>query len=227
MPKNRFLAVFFSPVHSIGLLGQPKTGCGCRSVQKRQKKPDRTGPLNTIQSCWFLSYLTTELSSSPPLSNFHALSKLETVLSMSNGHFCLTTEQNFCFLSKFLTVWGQTGEGRMLLIKWVAWVALSSFPVVIWQIIDCVSQEESLKRTTTFAIFLVQICFFLNPTNSRPSQTSLGFNLTKRISLFEKRNDCRALGSRCGLHVVVVRRKSNWSWFQHWKQRQTTSHDLV
>ena len=47
MPKNRFLAVFFGPVHSIGLLGQPKTGCGCRSIQKKQKKTDRTGPLNT------------------------------------------------------------------------------------------------------------------------------------------------------------------------------------
>ena len=34
MPKNWFLAVFFSPVRSIGLLGQPKIGCSCRSVQK-------------------------------------------------------------------------------------------------------------------------------------------------------------------------------------------------
>ena len=35
MLKNWFLVVFFSPVRSIGLLGQPKTGCGCQSVQKR------------------------------------------------------------------------------------------------------------------------------------------------------------------------------------------------
>ena len=44
MPKNQFLAVFFGPVHSIGLLGQPKTGCGCRSIQKRQKNWTRQDP---------------------------------------------------------------------------------------------------------------------------------------------------------------------------------------
>ena len=45
MLKNRFLAVFFGPVCSIGLLGQPKTGCGCLSVKKRQK----TGPDWTLK----------------------------------------------------------------------------------------------------------------------------------------------------------------------------------
>ena len=45
----------------------------------------------------------------------------------------------------------------------------------------CITRGK-LRRTTTFAIFLVQICFFLDPTNSGPSQTSLGFNL-KRIWL--------------------------------------------
>ena len=48
MPKNQFLAVFFGLVHSIGLLGQPKTSCGCQSIQKKAKKPDWTGPLNTM-----------------------------------------------------------------------------------------------------------------------------------------------------------------------------------
>ena len=40
--KNQFLAVFFGSVRSIGALGQPKTGCGCRSVQIGLK--NRTGP---------------------------------------------------------------------------------------------------------------------------------------------------------------------------------------
>ena len=132
---------------------------------------------------------------------------------LSSGCFCLTTERKFFCLRAFLTVWGQTGEGRMLLMKWVAWVALSSFPVVIWRIIDCVSQEESLEGWPPLLFSLSKICFFLDPANSRPSQTSPRFNLTNRISLFEKRNDCRVLSSRCGLHVVVVRGKDDWSWF--------------
>ena len=66
---------------------------------------------------------------------------------LSSGHYCLTTEWKFLCLSAFLTVWGQTREGRMLMMmmKWVAWVALSNFPVMIWWIIDCVSQEESCE----------------------------------------------------------------------------------
>ena len=55
MPKNQlqpvwtgFLAVFFGSVRSVGVLGQPATGCGCRSVQIGLK--NRTGPdLRTLE----------------------------------------------------------------------------------------------------------------------------------------------------------------------------------
>ena len=56
MPKNRlqpvwtgFLAVFFGSVRSVGVLGQPATATGCRSVKIGLK--NRTGPdLRTLGS---------------------------------------------------------------------------------------------------------------------------------------------------------------------------------
>ena len=69
MLKNRlqpvwtgFLAVFFGLVRSVGVLGQPATGCGCRSVQIGLK--NRTGP-----------DLRTLLPTPPPrhLNNHHHL----------------------------------------------------------------------------------------------------------------------------------------------------------
>ena len=80
---------------------------------------------------------------------------------LSSGCFCLTTEQKFLSLSAFLTVFGVTGEGRMSLIKWTASTALSSFPVVIWQIIDCVSWEERLEGQPPLLFSLSKSVFFL------------------------------------------------------------------
>jgi len=84
-----------------------------------------------------------------------------------------------------------------------------------------------LGRATTFAVFLVQIKLLADSSNGRPSQTSFGLNLPKRISFFEKRSDRRTLSSRCRLHVVVERKKDGWTWFQQSKQMIIISHDFV
>ena len=50
-----------------------------------------------------------------------------------------------CSFNTFLTVWGVTGVGRVESMNWMAWTALSSFPEVIWLIIDCLWWGESLE----------------------------------------------------------------------------------
>src|SRR6266478_637483 len=68
---------------------------------------------STVQFSWYLANLRH--------------SSLWTFLR--RGRFLLTTARKSSCLSAFLTVWGVTGSGRMLLIKWVASTALSSLPV--------------------------------------------------------------------------------------------------
>jgi len=64
-----------------------------------------------------------------------------------------------------------------------------------------------LGRLASFVVFFVQIHFLLDPSNSRPSYTSLGLNLAKRIAFFKKRNHSRMLRGGCGLHGKIKKMK--------------------
>ena len=110
----------------------------------------------------------------------------------------------------------------MLLMNWVAWTALSSFPEVIWQIIDCLSQAESLDGWPP-GLFSFSKSTFLLILFTVPIPTPV---LAVWIAPFEERDDRRAFFSRNGLHGGGE--ESRWwlNQFQHVKI-QTRSHDIV
>ena len=106
---------------------------------------------------------------------------------LNSGCFCLTTEWKFLSLSAFLTVWGVTGEGRMSVMKWAAWTALSSFPVVILWIIDCLLWEESLEGQPPLLFSLSKsVLFWILPTVNLPKPVLDSIWWTEYPSLKEK-----------------------------------------
>ena len=76
----------------------------------------------------------------------------------------MTTDLKLSSFSTFLTGWGVTGLGIMLLMYLVASVALSSLPEVICQIIECLSIVESLEGQPPL-LFSCSIsnCFLIFP----------------------------------------------------------------
>ena len=64
---------------------------------------------------------------------------------LSIGTFFFVTDLKPASFNTFLTVWGVTELDMVEFMNWVAWIALSSFPELIWQIIDCLLWGESLE----------------------------------------------------------------------------------
>ena len=65
-------------------------------------------------------------------------------VALSIGTFFFVAEWRPASFSILLTVWDETGSEIMELMNWVAWTALSSFSVVIWCTILCLSCVENL-----------------------------------------------------------------------------------
>ena len=102
-------------------------------------------PCHLTQCDWFWSHLTITPSTVQFSWYLANLSHLWWCVSLSIGTFFLVAEWNPASFNAFLTVWGWTGCVRVELLKFVAWTALSSLPELICQIMDCLSQIESLE----------------------------------------------------------------------------------
>ena len=143
---------------------------------------------------------------------------------LSRGCILLTTSQKSSCLSTFLTVWGVTGSGRMLMMKWVASTALSSLQLVIWWIIDCLLPEDSLEKHPPLLFSLSpSISLLILPMIDFPRPV-LDSIWCKGITLLKKGDDGRVFSGRCGFHGVKMERESSW---KHVELISMKSHDII
>jgi len=128
---------------------------------------------------------------------------------LSIGTFFFVADCKPASFNMFLTVWGVMGVEVGGIYDWVAWTALSSFPELIWRMINCLSWGEAWmdNHQDDFPYLLT------DPTNGTLPQTSPSVDLTLRIALIEERNNRRVLFSRDRFHGGGESQEDEWTKF--------------
>ena len=133
--------------------------------------------------------------------------------SLQHRNFLFVAEWRPASFNVLLTVWDKTGSGMIELINLVVWMALSSFPVVIWQRIVCLSWVDNLEGCPPewFSLFPSTSLLIL-PTVPFPRPVLAWIWHWKYPSLRRETTE-EHWAAEIGLMVMVKNKDSSWTKF--------------